>query len=232
MTRLLLIFLLFTVFNMQAQEEKIFFSEALSLHLKEYNKQADHAIANGDIEYAKSLFDSLIKNHLQGTFLDNLKFEGQNTSFTSTEDWNKPTVLLTYESWCIPNEGEIPALNKLANQYSDLIDFVVLYWDSKSEVRKRAKQFDKNIQVVYVDDSKNQHMQTVKLLKHALGLSLSYVISANKEILDINRRPPNRLNDHMKSLESSLSFMGDQLAAIYLDLNLDPSDLEESIATF
>ena len=35
-------------------------------------------------------------------------------------------ILLTYESWCIPSEGEIPVLNKLAREYGDLMDFVVL----------------------------------------------------------------------------------------------------------
>lgn len=233
MQKFLLLILLFSNIIWAQEEDKVLFSEALSLNIKKYNAQADEAFEENRVEYAKALFDSLVKNNLQGTYLDNLNFEGYKTDLESTSEFTKPTILLTYTSWCIPSDGEIPALNKLAREYGDLMDFVVLFWDNKYVVREKSKLFDKNVKVVYVDETQNRHMQTVKLLKHSLGLSLSFVIAADKQILDINRRPPNSLNiSREESFASNISFISEQVAAIYLDLNLNINDLPESLVTF
>ena len=114
-----------------------------------------------------------------------------------------------------------------------MIDFIVLFWDSKSTVRQMAKQFDKNIHIVYVDETQNKHMQTVNLLKHALGLSLSFVLGADGEILDINRRPPNQMNLTENQLfNQNIVFLSRQIAAINIDHNININDLPESLATF
>ncbi|MFD2827792.1 TlpA family protein disulfide reductase [Leeuwenhoekiella polynyae] len=234
MTRLLLFFFLLS-FSISAQEksEKLFFSEALSLNLNNYNTKVDDALERGEFSYAKSLFDSLVKNHLQGSFIDPLKFERLSSSIASTEELEKPTIILTYASWCIPNEGEIPVLNKMAQKYGDMVDFVVLFWDQKKTVRRLAKQFDTNIQIVYVDEVQNNYMQTVKLLKHALGISLSFVLAADGEILDINRRPPNKMNlSENQIFNQNITFLSRQIAAINIDLNININELPESLATF
>ena len=236
MQKFLLLSFLFTIAISNSQEiddDSMLFSQALELYLDEYNQQADTALENGDIKYAKSLFDSLVSHHLEGTYLDKLNFEGYKNFITSTEDFDKPTIILTYTSWCIPSKGEIPALNALARKYSDLMNFVVLYWDKKEVVKAQAKQFDKNINITYVDERKNKHMKTVSLLKNALGLSLCFVLSADGEILDINRRPPNYLNDSGEdSIARNISFISDQVAAVYLDLNININDLPESLVTY
>ncbi|RXG30786.1 TlpA family protein disulfide reductase [Leeuwenhoekiella marinoflava] len=234
MSRILPFFFLIS-FGLFAQEEsnKRFFSEVLSLNLDSYNTKVDEALVRGEFSYAKSLFDSLVKNHLQGSFIDPLKFEPYNSSIVSTEEIEKPTIISTYASWCIPNKGEIPVLNKMAQKYGDMIDFVVLFWDQKKTVRKLAKQFDTNIQIVYVDEVQNGHMQTVKLLKHALGMSLSFVIAADGEILDINRRPANKMNlSENQIFNQNITFLTRQIAAINIDLNINIHELPESLATF
>ena len=234
MSRILPFFFLIS-FGLFAQEEsnKRFFSEVLSLNLDSYNTKVDEALVRGEFSYAKSLFDSLVKNHLQGSFIDPLKFEPYNSSIVSTEEIEKPTIISTYASWCIPNKGEIPVLNKMAQKYGDMIDFVVLFWDQKKTVRKLAKQFDTNIQIVYVDEVQNGHMQTVKLLKHALGMSLSFVIAADGGILDINRRPANKMNlSENQIFNQNITFLTRQIAAINIDLNINIHELPESLATF
>ena len=234
MPRTLLILLFISLWNLNAQEnEKILFSEAINSTINTYNSRVDAALASGEFEYAKSLFDSLVKDHLQGSYIDALEFERFNSGIASTEEFDKPTILLTYASWCIPSEGEIPVLNKMVERYSDLVDFVVLFWDSKDTVRKLAKSFDKNINIVYVDETKNKHMQTVNLLKHALGLSLSFVMGADGEILDINRRPPNKMNlSESQLFNQNITFLSRQIAAINIDHNININELPESLATF
>ena len=100
-------------------------------------------------------------------------------------------------------------------------------------MRKLAKSFDKNIHIVYVDETKNKHMQTVNLLKHALGLSLSFVMGADGEILDINRRPPNKMNlSESQLFNQNITFLSRQIAAINIDHNININELPESLATF
>ncbi|MEC8884760.1 MAG: thioredoxin family protein [Bacteroidota bacterium] len=234
MPRTLLILLFISLWNLNAQEnEKILFSEAINSTINTYNSRVDAALESGEFDYAKSLFDSLVKDHLQGSYIDALEFERFNSGIASTEEFDKPTILLTYASWCIPSEGEIPVLNKMVERYSDLVDFVVLFWDSKDTVRRLAKSFDKNIHIVYVDETKNKHMQTVNLLKHALGLSLSFVMGADGEILDINRRPPNKMNlSESQLFNQNITFLSRQIAAINIDHNININELPESLATF
>lgn len=229
-----LLFILLSVLTLSAQEnEKILFSEALSLNLDAYNTRVDDALAHDEFDFAKSLLDTLVKKHLQGSYIDPLSFDRYSSDIASTEELEKPTIILTYASWCIPNEGEIPVLNKMAERYGDIVDFVVLFWDQKKTVRKLAKQFDTNIQIVYVDEVQNNHMQTVKLLKHALGMSLSFVIAADGEILDINRRPPNKMNlSENQIFNQNITFLTRQIAAINIDLNININDLPESLATY
>lgn len=233
MARTLLIFLL-SVLSLAAQEnDKTLFSDALRLNIEAYNQRVDEALELGDLDFAKSLLDTLVKTKLQGSYIDPLQFERFDSGIASTEELEKPTILLTYSSWCIPSEGEIPVLNKLSQRYGDVIDFVVLFWDSKSTVRQMAKQFDNNIHIVYVDETQNKHMQTVNLLKHALGLSLSFVLGADGEILDINRRPPNQMNLTENQLfNQNIVFLSRQIAAINIDHNININDLPESLATF
>ncbi|PHR89241.1 MAG: thioredoxin family protein [Leeuwenhoekiella sp.] len=202
--------------------------------MDKYTARVDEALRYGEFDFAKSLFDSLVKNNLQGTYIDKLEFETLNNTFvTSTEDFERPTIILTYSSWCIPSDGEIPVLNKLAERYTGLVDFIVLFWDDKNTVKKEAKKFNKNIQVAYVDEVQNKHMKTVNLLKHALGISLSYVIATDGQILDINRRPPNQLGiSTTEVINQNLTFLSRQIAAINLDLNININDLPESLATF
>lgn len=236
MARTLLFLLFFSPFlaaSQNLEDDRLFFSEALSMHLRDYNKKADAALKNNEIDLARRYFDSLVKYHLQGTVLDRLTFNGYNTSLRDFSEFEKPVILFTYDSWCIPNEGEIPVINRLCSEYSDLVDFVVLFWDDKKTVRKESKRFDKDITIVYVDDTQNEHMQTVSLLKHALGLNLSFVFSASHEILDINRRLPNSLNvSYEDAYAQNASFISSQLAAVYLDLNINPTEIQESLATW
>lgn len=94
---------------------------------------------------------------------------------------------MTYASWCTPGKGEIPALNGIAKEYSKYIDFVVLFWDSKSKVRKASKEYSKNITILYVDETENTHDHIVETMKHSLGFPTSFFINKDKMIVDVRR---------------------------------------------
>lgn len=190
MVRFLLLFLIlyFTQLSFGQQEEKkIFFSEALSQHLPKYEKKAKKAYELRDYNRGRELFDSLVKFELNESYMDNFKFNQLSSKKITFYDFKKPVYLITYSSWCIASEGEIPALNQLASKYHDKIDFVILFWDDKRTTRQMAKSYNENIKILYVDEMQNNDSYVIKQLKHSLGLPTTFLIDGNKKILDIRR---------------------------------------------
>ncbi len=190
MGKLLLVFILISS-TVLAQQEKLqdksYFSEELYMHLSDYNRKADLAYRFNDYDKGKELFESFIQDHLEGSYMDDFKFQGLNKKEVNLYNYKNPVFLITYASWCIPSKGEIPAINKLASEYKDKIDFVILFWDKKDKAKELSKKFSSDISVVYVDESKNQGAYVVKQLKHSLGLPTCFLLDENKQIMDIRR---------------------------------------------
>lgn len=196
------LFLLFLVIPIFAQQEenKTFFTEALGLHLPKYKIKSEDAYAHRDYAEGVRLFDSLVEYGLNGSFMNDFHFNKLNSKEISLYDFKKPVYLITYASWCVTTEGEVPAINELANKYSDEIDFVILYWDDQKTTKKIAKSYNKNINVVYVNELNNRNAHVVSRLKHSLGLPTTFLIDKDKKILDIRRGVTHSFN---KSFEES-----------------------------
>lgn len=196
------LFLLFLVIPIFAQQEenKTFFTEALGLHLPKYKIKSEDAYAHRDYAEGVRLFDSLVEYGLNGSFMNDFHFNKLNSKEISLYDFKKPVYLITYASWCVSTEGEVPAINELANKYSDEIDFVILFWDDQKTTKKMAKSYNKNINVVYVNELNNRNAHVVSQLKHSLGLPTTFLIDKDKKILDIRRGVTHSFN---KSFEES-----------------------------
>lgn len=196
------LFLLFLVIPIFAQQEenKTFFTEALGLHLPKYKIKSEDAYAHRDYAEGVRLFDSLVEYGLNGSFMNDFHFNKLNSKEISLYDFKKPVYLITYASWCVSTEGEVPAINELADKYSDEIDFVILYWDDQKTTKKIAKSYNKNINVVYVNELNNRNAHVVSQLKHSLGLPTTFLIDKDKKILDIRRGVTHSFN---KSFEES-----------------------------
>lgn len=190
MRKLLLVFLFIgpSVFSQQENlQEKSFFTQELYMHLSDYNRKADLAYRFNDYQKGKQLFENFTNDHLEGSYMDDFKFQSLKNKEVNLYDYDKPVFLITYASWCIPSKGEIPALNELASEYRGKIDFVVLFWDKKVKVKELAQQFSSSISVVYVDESKNNGAYVVRQLKHSLGLPTCFLLDKDKKIMDIRR---------------------------------------------
>ncbi len=210
-----------------AQEErKIPFSVAISAHITKYNQRIDAAYQDQDLERAQFLFDSLVTNHLSGTYMDDFSVYPLKGDPISLEEYEKPVFLITYASWCVPGIGEIPALNDLVDKFHDQIDFVVLFWDNKESLKEKAKEYTENIQLVHIDEKTNQDSYIINKLKHALGFPMMYFMDNNKKILDIRKivthhsseTLSNSYNIHFNSLSKGVS-----LLIADLDLNSEIS---------
>lgn len=168
-------------------ERKIPFSIAVAAHIKKYNLKSNEAYKDQDLEYAQFLFDSLVQNHLVGTYMDDFKMsplKGEPISFKEIE---KPIFLITYATWCVPGIGEIPALNDLADKFHDQIDFIVLFWDTKERLKEKVDEYSENIQLLYVNELTNQNSYIINNLKHSLGFPMMYFMDNEKKLLDIRK---------------------------------------------
>lgn len=189
MRRYIIIILTFScLITSYAQQEQVIFSEALSLHLPKYKKHADKAYRTEDLKRAHFLFDSLINHCLKGSRLDNFKVKDLKKNDVYLDEFKKPLYLTTYASWIAPTEGEIPALNKLAEKYSAQVDFVMLFWDDNATTKEQARKYSKHVTILYVDELQNNSPYVIKMMKHSLGFPTSFLLDKDKTILDIRRK--------------------------------------------
>lgn len=192
MGRKLRFLLLLVPFTALAQdlEPKTFFSEAVGMNIKKYVRQSEEAYFDKDYERADFLYDSLVDHVIKGTYLDNFTvYKRSVLSKKKVElyDFEKPVFLMTYASWCTPGSGEIPALNEIVAKYSPYIDFVVLFWDSRGDVRKVSKEYSKEITIVYVDEAENKHSHIIERMKHSVGFPTCFFMDEDKRIIDVRR---------------------------------------------
>lgn len=187
--RLILLFLLSVSFSYQAsaQQETVYFSDAIKAHLKKYNTKSDIEYEKGDIARGQALFDSLVQNYLVGSKFNDFSFKSINSGKVKLSKIKKPVFIITYASWCVMNKGEIAAINKLSRKYSKDMHFIVLFWDKKSEAKKYGRKFNGSIDVCYANESYRNDAKIVSTLKHTLGFPTSYFLNSNLEVIDIKR---------------------------------------------
>jgi thiol-disulfide isomerase/thioredoxin len=187
--RLILLFLISVSYSLsaQSQQEAVYFSDAIKGHLKKYNTQSDIEFEKGDLVKGQALFDSLVQNYLVGSRFNDFSFKSINSRKVRLSKIKKPVFIITYASWCVMNKGEIPALNKLSRKYAKDIEFIVLFWDKKSEAKKIGRKFNSTINVCYANESYRNDDKIVATLKHTLGFPTSYFLNENLEVVDIKR---------------------------------------------
>ena len=189
MSRKLLYLILLISFSALSQdfEPRNYFSKVIGENIKSYRLKSQQAYLDNDFEKANFLFDSLVNNVINGSYLDNFKVRKLSGRKVELNDFDKPIFLMTYASWCTPGSGEIPALNEIAKKYHKEIDFVILFWDSKSKVKKATRDYNRHITIVYVDETENTHDHIVETMKHSLGFPTSFFINEDKMIVDVRR---------------------------------------------
>ncbi len=226
MAKTLLITLLIITSVAQGQSNKIFFSESLDVYLPKYIQEAEEAIRNKQQDKVELLFKAFVDNALKGTYMNDFQARNLSKNQKNFSDFEKPIVLLTFSAWCIPSKGELPALNDLAKQYGKEIDIVVLFWDDYKTVRKATRDFHRNINVLYVDEAENTNVHIIRNLKHSLGLPLVFTLNSKKEIINIQRRIANRMNDSMDTaFEENHKLLKDNITQLLFHeskLNLTP----------
>ena len=193
-------YILFLIFSFSAQASSsdtiAVFSESVKANFKKYVSLSNKAYTNKNFQHAESLFDSLVENSLAGTHFDDFSFKRLGKSRIQLSKIDKPILLITYSSWCIMGKGEIPALNKIANEYKEKMQIVVVFWNKKCDMKKIARNFDNDIMVCYANESEQKDLKTISLLKKTFGFPTSYLIDENMELVDIQKnfvKPENKV---------------------------------------
>jgi|GEM_PF-815270 len=165
-----------------------FFSDAIGNNIRLYKINSQVANEKKDIERANFLFDSLVNNCLKGTHFDNFIVNDYKSGAPIYfETFKNPIYLKTTAAWCEPNDSEVAALNDIANEFGDIIDFVVLYWDKRSNPELAKKKYDSNIKLVYVDELENYNSAIIHTVKHSLGMPSIILLDNERMVIDINK---------------------------------------------
>lgn len=164
-----------------------FFSDAIEQNIRLYKINSKVANEKEDLDRANYLYDSLVNNCLKKTHFDNFLVTKANGDLTYFDSFEKPIYLKTISTWCEPNDSEAAAFNDVADEFSDLIDFVVLYWDPKHKIDQVAEKYNRNVTVLYVDETDNYSSDIVTALKHSLGLPTLLLMDQERMIIDVRR---------------------------------------------
>lgn len=185
----IIISILITLKSFSFNDTIINFSSAINKNFVEYIEKSNKAYLDKNYIEAEELFQTMVQEKLIGTKFDNFSFNriGKDR-IELDENIKTPTLILTYSSWCLIDKGEIPALNKLANDYKGKVKIIVVFWDTKNKVKKIAKKFNSQIDVCYATERSKKDLRTLKLLKNTLGFPTSFYLDADKNIVSIQKR--------------------------------------------
>lgn len=187
MKNLLVILVFLQVILSYGQDEPVLFSDALRVNFSKYISQSNKAYRLGDFERGQYLFDSLVQHQLIGSKFDNYTLKRVSDRKLKMSKVKKPIFLITYAAWCVPSKGEFLALNKLAKEYHDEVEFIVIVWGKKKEVKKYSSKLSGHIEVCYAHKSFKSGNEMVENLRETLGFPTCYLMDSYLQVIDIKR---------------------------------------------
>lgn len=186
--KLLTILLITYIPLLFAQEEKVYFDDALALHLRKFNNKSDMAIRNKMPNEVDTIFNSLLNDHLKNTYVSDLKLQKVSGGYLQTDKIDKPFLLITKNSAIIQTKEEIETINAIANNYEGVVEIIVIYWDKQNIAKMNTKHYNKNVTVVYADERYNSSNRALSVYKHSFGVPTCFYINKDKQIFDIDRK--------------------------------------------
>jgi len=167
------------------QDTITYLSDAIKENINTYNKASNIAYEKNDIIEGKRLFDSLVKYKLVGTKFDDFNIKCFYSKNLKLNRIDKPIFIITYASWLVIPIGEIAALNLLAKEHRDRVQFIVLFWDKKATIKKIANKFSDDMKICYANENYKNDSHIIATIKHTLGFPTSFFIDENKNIVSI-----------------------------------------------
>ena len=166
--------------------EKKLFAETEN-QIKKYREDSQKYWDKNDSENALKYGDS-IKSLIVNSYIKDYVFKSVDSKNYSTSDRKKPLFLQVTASWCAPCKFEVPALNKVVEKYSDEVDFVLLFWDTQSDLEKLAPNYNKNI-ILIPSQEKQSEPTTIDIsgFRHIMGFPTNYLITRDNKIINFSQ---------------------------------------------
>ena len=175
----------------QNQSDTAIFSQTLNKHLKHFKKESKKAYLDKNFIRGRFLFDSLVQHCLVNTKFDDFKVKKKNGRIISLNSYyKKPVFLMTNTLWCFKSNEEIAAINELVETYHKEIDFVVLFWSTKKEIRKASKDYSSKVHITYINEKLNIFSKELKNLKHSFGFPTYFFINEDRTVRNIIKLSP------------------------------------------
>ncbi|WP_428224640.1 TlpA family protein disulfide reductase [Flavobacterium sp.] len=214
----------------QEQPKSNSFADALRSNLGKYNTKVNQAFEKNNIELTQVLFDSLVDYHLAGTKFEDYTLKTFERKKLQLSAIQKPIFILTYASWCVPSKGEFQALNKLAQKHAKEVQFILLFWDKRKNIKKIANKFNHNIEVCYANESYQNDAPIVAHLKHSLGFPTSFFLDENLNVVKIRRggAHPKLNSSYNTALTMNYNTFREGLNTILINKNLGNDQLSDS----
>jgi thiol-disulfide isomerase/thioredoxin len=194
MKQIVILFLLFSLFSCKStnkekenldekipKAEKKYFSESQK-KLDYYNLKAKEEFESGNNKQGLKYLKDSVKSAIVGSYIDNYKFKKLDGTIFETNKSDKPIFLQVTATWCPPCKAEIPALNAIVEKYSDSMDFVLLFRDTKDKLDEFAKQYDKKINIIPSPKKLERGLLEISGFRHKLGFPYDYLISKERFI--------------------------------------------------
>lgn len=190
MTKIQLAILFFCSFYFgftQSNDTIINFTSAIRVNLSEFKKNQQIALNQKETEKVGVLFDSLVQHQIVGTYFDFLSVRKINGGRLRFKKLKKPTIIFTHADWLVKNKGEVQAINKLAREYKNKVNFVFIYWIKKEIARKNSKKLNSNIIICFADEDYKYDFRMIKMMRNTLGFPTTYQMNEKRIIVNVEQ---------------------------------------------
>lgn len=125
---------------------------------------------------------------IKGSTILNYDFTDINGTVVSTDKIKKPIVLVAAATWSGPFWGGMPALNQIVEENKDKIEFIMIFWDNETKVKKMAHKINENIVLVparEVDKVEKGNLDISGFVHKIQNYPTAYLIDKNKTVLGV-----------------------------------------------
>lgn len=171
----------------QNNDTIIRFTSAVRVNLSEFKRHQQEALNQKDTEKAAILFDSLVQSQIVGTYFDFLSIRKINGGRFRFKKVKKPTVIFTHADWLVKNKGEVQAINKLAKEYKNKVNFVFINWIKEEAARKNSKKLNANVIVCFADEDYKYDFRMIKMMRNTLGFPTTYQMNEKRILINVEK---------------------------------------------
>jgi thiol-disulfide isomerase/thioredoxin len=166
--------------------EKKLFADIVSL-LTKYEEDSKAYWEKGEKENARKYSDS-IKFQILNSYIQEHEFESVYNTKYNTVKRKKPLFIQATASWCAPCKFEVPALNRIVEKYSNEVDFVLLFWDTKLELEKFASDYDNRIFLIpSKEEPSDGSSVSISGFTHKIGFPTNYLVTEDNQIINFSQ---------------------------------------------